>query len=167
MKSWFAKLRISAALDGGRKLSASSRRGISGSDELRCFEEEMAALDRTLKETAPKMPALPAIHRSIMRAVQAAEHPAAAQRVPTFLRWLAAPAVALVALLVMWQAVRGPLSPPAHETQSLAVAASALEMGGQVARAVPSAVVGPLSVELDRLNRDLDSTAQFLLASLP
>jgi hypothetical protein len=40
-------------------------------------------------------------------------------------------------------------------------------MGGQVARAVPTAVVSPLADELEKVNRDLNSTAQFLLASLP
>jgi hypothetical protein len=34
-------------------------------------------------------------------------------------------------------------------------------------RAMSAAVVAPLSDELDRLNRDLDHTAQFLLANLP
>ncbi len=49
----------------------------------------------------------------------------------------------------------------------MAAATTALEMGGQAARAAPAAVVTPLAEELARVNRDLDSTAQFLLASLP
>ena len=40
-------------------------------------------------------------------------------------------------------------------------------MGDQMVRTMPSAVVAPLSDELERLNRDLDKTAKFLLASLP
>jgi hypothetical protein len=36
-----------------------------------------------------------------------------------------------------------------------------------MAWAVPSAVISPLSNELEQLNRDLNNTAQFLLASLP
>jgi hypothetical protein len=36
-----------------------------------------------------------------------------------------------------------------------------------MARAMPSAVVNPLADELKNINRDLDNTAQFLLASLP
>jgi hypothetical protein len=36
-----------------------------------------------------------------------------------------------------------------------------------MARAVPSAVVAPLTDELQKLNQDLNNTAQFLLASLP
>jgi len=42
-----------------------------------------------------------------------------------------------------------------------------LEVGGEMARAAPSAVVTPLADELKNINRDLDNAAQFLLASLP
>ena len=52
-------------------------------------------------------------------------------------------------------------------SQSLAAAQSALEMGGQMARAMPAAMVSPLTDELNRVNRDLTNTANFLLASLP
>jgi hypothetical protein len=83
------------------------------------------------------------------------------------LRWVAAPLVAAVVLVVIWQGLRGPIAPPSKGTQSLAAATTALEMGGQLAQAAPSAVVAPLSDELARLNRDLDNTARFILASLP
>ena len=167
MKSWFAKLRMSVALDRGQKPSGRLREKMRGAAELGGFEADMTALDHALKETAPKAQAPASLHRSIMRAVQAAERPALAQREPTVLRWLAAPVLAMVALLLVWHALRGPVRPTAPDTQSLAAATSALEAGGQMARAVPSAVVAPLSDELARLNRDLDNTAQFLLASLP
>lgn len=168
MRSWFTKFRISAAMDGGQKPAAGAQRRISVSDELRGFEQEMTALDRALKQTAPKPQAPPSLHGSIMRAVRAAEHPVAEARGGlTFLRWLPVPVVAVLALLVVWHVTRGPVRVPMQDTQSLTVATTALEMGSQMAHAMPSAVVSPLADELEKVNRDLNSTAQFILASLP
>jgi hypothetical protein len=167
MKLWFTRLRISTALDAGYKLSASLRRNINRSAQLLSFEEEMTALDRALKQTRPKPQAPSGLHRSIMQAVRVAENPAAAPRGLAVLRWVAAPVVTLLALAVGWHALHDPVRPPAQDTQSLAAATTVLEMSGQLAQTVPSAVVAPLSDELERLNRDLNNTAQFLLASLP
>jgi hypothetical protein len=167
MKSWFAKLRISAALDAGHKLSASLRRNIDSSEQLLGAEQELKALDRALKQAPPRPQAPPGLHRSIMQAVRVAERTQAEPRGLAVLRWVAAPLVAAVVLVVIWQGLRGPVASPSEGTQSLAAATTALEMGGQLAQAAPSAVVAPLSDELARLNRDLDNTAQFILASLP
>ncbi len=167
MKSWFARFEISAALDRDPRPRGSPPPRIHGSDELRRFAGELAALDRDLKATAPKPGAPASLHRSIMRAVRAADHPREAARERVFLRWLIAPAAAVIALLVAWQAVRGPGQPSGPKPPPLAAAANALEMGGQLVQAVPSAVVAPLANELELLNQDLDNTARFLLASLP
>jgi hypothetical protein len=168
MKAWFAELRISAALDSGRMPATWSQRKTDVSDELRGFEQEMTALDRALRQTAPKPHAPPSLHGSIMRAVQAAERPVANARGGlAFLRWLPVPVVAVLALMVVWLAGRGPVRPPVQDTQSLAVATTAFQVGGQMARALPSAVVNPLADELNKINLDLNNTAQFLLASLP
>jgi hypothetical protein len=168
MKAWFAKMRISAALDGGRRPAAWPQRKTSVSDELSGFEQEMAELDRALKHTAPKPHASPGLHSSIMRAVQAAELPGARARGElSFLRWLPVPVVAALALMVIWHAALGPVRLPAQHTEQLSAATTVLQVGGEMARAVPSAVVNPLADELKNINRDLDNTAQFLLASLP
>jgi hypothetical protein len=168
MKAWFAKIRISAALDGGRRPAAWSRRETDLSDELRGFEQEMTELDHALKQTAPQPHAPPSLHGSIMRAVRAVERPAAnARRELAFLRWLPVPVAALLALMVVWHAARGPARLPVQDAQPLAVATTALQVSGEMARAVPSAVVSPLADELKKLNLDLDNTAQFLLSSLP
>ena len=167
MKLWFAKARISAALDAGERPSAGLRWRVSNSEELRGFEQDMMALDRALRQPAPK-PEVPAsLHRSIMQAVQAADRPVRAGRQLLWLRWAPVPALAAIVLLAVWWVLHSPVRQPAPDTQSLAAATAALEMSGQLARAVPSAMVAPLSGELERLNRDLDKTAQFLLASLP
>jgi hypothetical protein len=167
MKLWLTKLRLSVALDSGRKPSASLRRNADSSKQLQGVEREMTALDTALKQGVPKPQAPPGLHRSIMQAVRVAERPQAEPSGLGFLRWVAAPVVAAVVMVSVWQAMRGPAKLPAQGTQSLAAATTALEMSGQLVQAVPSAVVAPLSDELQRLNRDLDNTAQFILASLP
>src|ERR1017187_6908481 len=167
MKAWFARMRISVALKTCLRPSASRRQTINSSEQPGDSEQEMVALDRALKETAPKIQIPPSLHRSIMRAVQAAERPAAAPRGLSFLRWLPAPALVALALLVAWNSQRGPARPPTRESQSLVAATSALEMGGQMAQTLPSAVVAPLADELEKCPQALANTAKFLLASLP
>jgi hypothetical protein len=167
MKAWFARVRISVALKAGPRPSGSLQQTMNSSEQAGDLEQEMMALDRALKETAPKRQAPPSLHRSIMLAVRAAKRPSAAPRGLSFLKWFPAPALVALALLVAWHVQRGPVRPPTPDPQSLAAATTALEMGGQMAQAMPSAVVAPLADELARLNRDLNNTAQFLLASLP
>ena len=141
------------------------------SDELRRFEQSLRALDQALNQ-APAQPELvPPLHHSIMRAVRAAECSVAPRHQHSILRWL--PATALVALTVLglWYALRQPaLAPvrtPVQNAQPLVAAATALEMGDLMARTIPSAVLSPLSDEWERVSRDMNNTAQFLLASLP
>jgi hypothetical protein len=167
MKTWFTRVRNSVGLKASPKLSGSLRRTIDRSEQSGELEQRTTALDRALKEAAPKPQAPPSMHRSIMRAVRAAGRPAPVPRGLSFLKWLPAPALVALALSVVWHFQRGPVRPPAPDPQPLAAAATALEIGGQMAQAMPSAVVAPLAAELERLNRDLDNTAQFLLASLP
>jgi hypothetical protein len=168
MRLWFAKVRISAALDGGKQPPAQLRRQVGSSEELRGFEQQLMALDRDLRRTAlePRAPA--SLHGSIMRAVgRAANGAAAARRESGILHWAPVPAFVLIVVLAVWWVLHNPVRLPAQNPQSLAAVTTALEMGGQMAQTVPSAVVAPLSVELERLNRDLDNTAHFLLASVP
>ena len=167
MKIWFAKKGLSAALDSGKAPSRWLQRNVANSPELRDFEQDLMSLDRALREPAPK-PAVPAsLHGSIMQAVRAADRPPRSERQLPRLRWAPMPVFAAVVALLAWWVVNRPAPPTAPDPQSLAGAATALEMSSQLARAMPSAVISPLSVELDRLNQDLDNTAQFLLASLP
>lgn len=167
MKSWLAKMRISGALDGGPKLPGPLRERIGSSEELRDFAQRLAVVDHALRATAPRPRAPASLHRLIMRAVERGERPAAAWYGPALLRWLAVPAVAVVALLLAWYCVRGPARPPAPERDALVASASALEIGGRIAQAIPSAVVAPLADELERLSCDLNNAGKYLLASLP
>ncbi len=165
MNSWFAKFRISTALDAGKPLPKSLRRRIARSEELRQFAESMGALDGTLKDTRPESGGPPALHGSIMRALRGAERLAAPQRQPMMPRLLPVSAVGLLALAAACWALHGPVTSP--EPQPLDTAGQALEMANEVTRAMPSAMVAPMTKELEGLNRDLNNTAQFLLASLP
>jgi hypothetical protein len=168
MKAWFAKLRISVALDEGQEPAAGAQREKCVSTALRGCAQEITALDRALKQSVPKPNAPPTLHSSIMRAVRAAERPAVESgRELAFLRRVPWSVVAVMVVIAVWYVSHGPERLPARDAQSLAAATTALEMGGRVARAAPAAVVTPLADELARVNRDLDSTAQFLLASLP
>ena len=168
MKAWFARMRISVATKTCLRPSASRRQTINSSEQPGDSEQEMAALDRALKETAPKIQIPPSLHSSIMRAVQAVERPGARARGElSFLRWLPVPVVVALALMVIWHSALGPVRLPAQHTEQLSAATTVLQVGGEMARAVPSAVVNPLADELKNINRDLDNTAQFLLASLP
>ena len=131
------------------------------------MEQELIALDHALKQDVPEAEAPAFLHSSIMAAVRRAERSAAEPRGLALLRWARVPAFVLVALLGLWWALRSPVQPAQPDTQSLAAATTALEVSGEMARAVPTAVVAPLSEELERLNLDLNNTARFLLASLP
>jgi len=99
--------------------------------------------------------------------VRAANRPAAAPRQPSVLRWVPVPVFAVMLVLVAVWVLQSPVRTPVQNAQPLAAAASALQLGDQMVRTMPTVVVAPLSDELERLNRDLDKTAQFLLASLP
>ncbi len=167
MKSWLAKMRISAALDSGRQPPAWLQRWVRRSRELRRFEQAMMTLDQALKQTVPKPEAPASLHHSIMQAVPGTSRLAATEPRLTFLHWAPLPALVLIMLLGAWWFLHRPPTQPAPSAQTLAAAATALELGGQIPETVPPVVVAPLSDELERLHRDLDSTAQFLLASLP
>ena len=170
MTSWLIKFRISAALDASAPSSARFRRKIANSAEARDFESETTALGRALKKPSPAAPMPPTLHSSIMKAVRASGRPDPARPRQAALHWLPAPALAASVLLGVWWTINrsGTLSPPNGGSQpTLAAAPTVVEAGDQMTRALPSAVIAPMTDELDRMSRDLDSTAQFLLASVP
>ena len=133
----------------------------------------MTAVDRALKGTPSKSVAPPSLHSSIMRAVRNADHQAA--EAPSYLslltRLLPVPIGAIALLGVCWllfeKQAPPPRALPRAEAQTWSVALSPFEVRDEVARTVPSALIAPLSDELKRINTDLESTAKFLLASLP
>jgi hypothetical protein len=162
MNSWFARFRISAALDSGKSLSRRLRHQIAGSEELGRFEQTAATIDRALRQTPPHSGTPPWLHDSIMGAVRAAERPAPAR---TFnWHWLAGPAAAALAFIAVWVWIN---RPAAQSDPPLAVVTAALEMSNEMTQQAPAVMMTPLAQELEGLKLDLDNTTQFLLSSLP
>jgi hypothetical protein len=123
-----------------------------------------AQLDQALRRAVPESEMPPALHASIMRAVQGAGAPAPPLSKPSVLRWLSACVlIALIGGAWVWHTnFRAGQSRSAFERAGLALAASR-----EVAQAAPVTALAPLTEEWQRLNQDLDNTAQFLLAALP
>ena len=83
------------------------------------------------------------------------------------IRWLGASAFAALVLLGVWLATHHHSEQASSNAQSVVEISRAFTASQELVDALPSAAVGPLSDELDRVNRDLARTAEFLLATLP
>jgi hypothetical protein len=163
MKSWFAKFRISNALDA-RTFPPTLRRKIGATDELRRYAVNQAALGDALKRAAPESTPPPALHGSILRAIRLADQHKAPSRSGFEWRWLAPAALAPLVLVGIFVLLHRP-QPPAPPL-NIASVARTLEGGQELAQSIP-AVTAPLSDEFARLNTDLSRTEQFLLAEFP
>jgi hypothetical protein len=163
MKAWLAKFRISTALDSDTPQPEKLPGAESEREDIRRCEESMQSLDRQLKAPQPTKPVPAALHASVMRAVCAAAKSQKRQSTPAVLRWLPAPALALLAVFGLWWFLnRSP-----HEPQSLMAATAALEQSHELTQKAPAAVLAPLSQEMEHLNRDFQSAVEFLMASVP
>jgi hypothetical protein len=169
MKLLFSKFRISSALDSGKPVPPGLRRKAASTPGLRQYAEDALALERTLKAKGADPEAPASLHAAIMRAVRQSEQRPAASPV-AFLRWAAPSALAVAALsLGLWWYLQPASLPPNAQPASSAYAAvsDAFNVGNQFTRKMPALVTSPLSSELDRMNRDVDKTAELLLASFP
>jgi hypothetical protein len=145
MKSWFAKFRRA--------------------DDV---------LESALRESRPVTEVPTTLHNSIMRAVEAAcrgedaqvIRPSILQRVAE-MRWLPITGLASLVLLGSWLAVSHLSNRTLSNTQPLSEISAAFTATQEVVDALPSTTVGPLSDELDNVGRDIDRTAEFVLAALP
>jgi hypothetical protein len=133
------------------------------------------SVEAALRGSPPKSEVPRALHNSIMRAIQAAHREERSQafgfeifqRFAT-IRWLPLTGFAALALLGIWLAFRHySESPTTSNNQSLPEISSAFVTSQELMDSLPSVTVGPLSDELDKVNQDLDRTAEFLLATLP
>lgn len=170
MNSWLSKFRISNAVDCGKPLPPGLQQKVAQSQELSQFQAAVAVTDRSLKQEKPAIKAPTSLHQSILRAVRVAQPRTEPVRAPALLRWWPAPALTVLVALGLWSAFHktaAPVAPGAAEAQPLAGAATVLEVGDRIARGIPVQAVAPMTEELNRLNRDLESTAQFLLANVP
>ena len=167
MKSWFAKFRISAALD--EKSVGDERRTLAApTDDLQQFEQKLARLDSALRATRPQAELPPFLHARIMRTVELAAQPAAVGPRAMWPRWAFAPALALLVAFGLWAGwhSRHP-GPKVAGAQSLVWVSTVLDARDQLAGSLPDALVAPLSQELENVHQDAGNTARFLLATLP
>ncbi|MGA2751390.1 MAG: hypothetical protein ABSG59_21700 [Verrucomicrobiota bacterium] len=171
MKHLLTKFRISNALDSGRPLPRVLQEKIRRCPELRRFAQDAAEAHRALRSPPTLPPPDEALRRSIMRALRAPAAPSPSVR-PSTAAWLAPASVfAAMALACVWLSVRRPPPVPVPATrggaQTLAAADRVLDLGGEMSRTMPSAVVAPLSNELACVDLDLRNAARFVLATLP
>ena len=171
MKTWFAQFRISNAVDSGKPLLKSLRRKLAWSNELRQFQENATSLSQRLAQRPPSPEPPACLHGSIMRAINAAKREPARHCERFSPYWLTASATTAVLVMIIWWFSSAPKRDPGalatSKAPSLEAAGEVLGMSDGFARAVPVAVMAPLSDELDRLGRDFENAAQFLLASVP
>jgi hypothetical protein len=161
MKTWFAKLRISAAFDSGRPLPRWLRRRLSSSEELRNFARQVSELDSALRESGPAQTP-DALHGSIMRKVRRVERErSVAPRQRSWLRWLPVPAMGILLLCAVW--VRHSQS----SNRALPSLTVAFDAGETITETLPTQLINPLKEEWQRVNLDVENTTRFLLATVP
>ena len=109
------------------------------------------------------------LHTGIMHAVRA--HSRVAVRQPQVSWPFGRVAVAVTVLVALLVGVRFHLrtseAPNPGALSSLAMAGSALDLGGELVRKAPAEMLSPLAQETQSLNHDLTNAGQFLIASLP
>jgi hypothetical protein len=168
MKKFFAKFRISSAMDSGAGVPEKLRRGANRSSDVGDFLERAEMVDRALKrEKLPEsMPG--GLHGSIMRAVAQSRSSEAEPRI-LMPRWMPAMGVAVMLVFVLLWGLRlnQQSSQRAAGVETLAAATEALQISKDFAQTIPAKVVAPVSGELQKINQDVDATAKFLVASIP
>jgi hypothetical protein len=163
MKTWLSKFKISSELNDDGAAPKHSSTSDAECEEVREFEKAVRSLDRRLKSAKPGQQVPSGLHASVMQAVLGASRIREQQSAPAILRWLPAPALALLVVAGAWWT----LSRPETEPQPLVTAAAALEQGHQLTQQAPAAVLAPLSKEMEKLNRDLLNAVELLVASVP
>jgi hypothetical protein len=122
----------------------------------------MNRLEEELRRTRPCAAPPADLHRSIMRAVRTAADESERASPSPLWRWMIAPALAVMAaaLWLIWpQPEKGALLSNAAQV--------ALDRAHAVPQQASAVVLSPLSDELECLNRDVQKTVDFLLASVP
>ena len=167
MKKLLTKFKLSNALDeaAGGPVPDSLQKKISACPELRDFAQRAAALDRALRHPPAVAVTDATLHNSIMRAVRASAAESAPGRVPMRIGLATALAAIGIWLAARPSARNFPAAP--SDAQTLAAAQIVLDMGGEISRSVPAAVVAPLSNEWACVDHDVRDTTRFILAALP
>ncbi len=177
MKKLLIQFLVSRSLDTGRPLRGLWRRWISRSADLARFEQAARELHHRLKEPVPGTEHAPpsTLHASIMRAVRESWSESGVEVGDTAwgftpaLRWGTA-AAGLVLLAVSLWLGRNHWSPPGGRTVqggNLTALPAVGPLAEQVTTNGIAVLTLPLNRQIEGLARDLQETAQFLLASLP
>jgi len=137
------------------------------------FRNSDEALETALRDYTPESEFPPELHHSIMRAVKAANREgtqiSGSTRFQAFVNayWLPATGFAGLVLLGVLISIHSRPIATSQNPQPLAEISNAFARGQELMDSLPSVTVGPLSDELVKMNRDLDRTAEFLIATLP
>jgi hypothetical protein len=138
------------------------------------FTNSDEALEMMLRESPPRTAVPGTLHNSIMGAINAAKNEdrisvSGFARFWRFLqnRWMPVSGLAGIILLGLLLAFHNRSETRNRNSQALTQISAAFSASQEAVNALPSVTVGPLSDELDKVNRDLDRTAEFLLATLP
>jgi hypothetical protein len=131
------------------------------------------AVESALRASAPEAEFPPGLHDSTIRAVKLARREEIAvsqvgvlQRVAQ-LRWAPVTGFAALALFGIWLTVYDRSGQATACAPAIPAISTALTVSQEIADGLPSVTVGPLSDEWDKVNQDLNHTADFLLANLP
>jgi hypothetical protein len=131
-------------------------------------------MDEVLRSTERKTRIPLSLHSSIMHAVRKADRHSESKghhQRTGLVDWLPLPIGAAAAIVLGWILIRHQATPIPSSSgsgpQSITLAFSPFEFRDEVVKSVPSVVFAPLTNELQLINKDLERTADFLLASLP
>ena len=138
------------------------------------FRNTHEALESALRGSPPGPEFPPELHDSIMNAVHTANQAESIeisgvglfQRIIQ-VRWLPVVGFAGLILLGVWLSIHNRPATMTPNPPPLVEISNAFATSQELMDSLPSVTVGPLSDELDKVNRDLDHTAEFLLATLP
>jgi len=132
------------------------------------------AVESALRQSAPEAVLPPDLHRSIMRAVRATRQPERRQpfmfaivRRFKMSGVLSVTGFAALIMLVSWLVLHNRPQSTIPNSQALTELSTVFNASRDIVDTIPSVTVGPLSDELDRVNLDLNRTADFLIATLP
>jgi len=132
------------------------------------------ALETALRGSPPRNEFPPQLHDSIMRAVQPAQRAESTEvsgigifRRFIMVAWIPVTGFGGLVLLAVLLSIHNRPVATTQNPQPLPEVSQAFAAGQELIDSLPSVAVGPLSDELDKVNRDLDRTAEFLLATLP
>jgi len=137
------------------------------------FRDTNEAQESALRDSAPRSEFPPELHDLIMNAVYTAHRAESTEvsgigMLQRFIKsWLPVTGFAGLVLLGVLLTIQNRPVATVQNPQPLSEISKAFATSQELVDSLPTVAIGPLSEELDKVNRDLDRTAEFLLATLP